>query len=187
MGKRLYQDAIPLGTKLRRLLWSIAYGLLFRLSPKTGFNGWRIFLLRLFGATIGSGCRIAPTCRIWHPCNLDLGDQVCLAEEADIYCVGKIQIGSNVTISQRAYLCTASHDISRLERPLIVSNIQIGSHAWVCAEAFVGPNVSIGEGAVVGARAVVCKDVDPWSVVVGNPGVAIRKRTLIQSNNLSAH
>ncbi len=78
-------------------------------------------------------------------------------------------VGSMVTISQRAYPCTASHDITRLLKPLIHRPIAVGDYAWVAAEAFVGMGVTVGEGAVVGARAVVAKDVPAWAVVVGNP------------------
>ncbi len=176
--KRQYEDVLPTRLKLKRAFWHITYLLLYRLTPQTGFNGWRIGLLRLFGATIGKGCRVAPTARIWLPSNLVLGDQVCLAEQTDIYSVAPIHIGSSVAISQRTFLCTASHNIALLSRPLITGPITIGDHAWVCAEAFIGMNVNLGEGAVVGARAVVNSDVSDWTVVAGNPAREIRKRLI---------
>lgn len=141
-------------------------------------NRWRIFVLRCFRAKIGEGCRVAPTTRVWLPSNLSMGDQVCLAERTDIYTVAKIQIGSNVAVSQGSYLCSASHDISYLHRPLVSRPIVIGDHSWICADAFIGPGVKIGEGAVVGAKAVVMKDVPPWTVVAGNPAVEIKKRVI---------
>jgi putative colanic acid biosynthesis acetyltransferase WcaF len=87
-------------------------------------------------------------------------------------------IGNQVTISQRTYLCTASHDISLASHPQIEKPIVIENRAWVAAEAFVGPGVTIGEGAVVGARGCVFKDVEPWTVVGGNPARFIKKRTI---------
>jgi len=176
--RRIYRDSIPLRTKFVRLLWGIVYVVCFRFTPRLGMNRWRIFLLRCFGAEIGQGCRIAQSTKIWLPSKLSLGDQVCLAERTDIYTVSAIRIGSNVAVSQGSYLCTASHDISKLDRPLISRPIAIGDHAWICAEAFIGPGVTIGEGAVVGARAVVTKDVPAWTVVAGNPAVEIKKRII---------
>lgn len=107
-----------------------------------------------------------------------LSDYVCLAEGVDFYCVSPVTCGSYATISQRAFICTASHDTSKLSRPLIQSPVRIEEHAWVCAEAYVGAGVEIGEGAVVGARSVVTKRVDPWVIVAGNPAKILRKRVI---------
>jgi putative colanic acid biosynthesis acetyltransferase WcaF len=57
--------------------------------------------------------------------------------------------------------------------------ISIGDQSWICADAFVGPGVNVGEGAVVGARAVAMRDVEPWTVVVGNPGCFVKKREMV--------
>jgi putative colanic acid biosynthesis acetyltransferase WcaF len=100
----------------------------------------------------------------------------------DCYSVSPIQIGNKVTVSQRAFLCSASHDISSLSRPLIHSPIVIKEHAWVCAEAFVGAGITIAEGAVVGARSVVTRDVEAWAVVAGNPAKFVKTRVIDESN-----
>ena len=89
-----------------------------------------------------------------------------------------ITIGDKVTISQKSFICTASHDISQINKPLMTKPITINSYSWIAADAFVGPGVTIGEGAVVGARAAVFKDVEPWSVVGGNPAVFLKKRVI---------
>ena len=83
-----------------------------------------------------------------------------------------------VTVSQRAYLCTASHNISSTSHEQVASPIIIRKRSWVAAEAFIGPGVTIGEGAVVGARAAVFRDVEPWHVVGGNPAKFIKKRMI---------
>jgi len=181
MAKRLYVDALPMRLKLARLLWNIVYLLAYRWLPKSCFGRWRLFLLKRFGAKIGKGCSIAPSCRIWAPWNMHLSDYVCLAEGVDFYCVSPIRLGSYATISQRAFLCSASHDISSLSRPLIHFPIIIEEHAWICAEAFVGAGVTVAAGAVVGARAVVMRDVGPWAVVAGNPAKFVRTRSLNDS------
>jgi putative colanic acid biosynthesis acetyltransferase WcaF len=111
-----------------------------------------------------------------------MGHYVCLADGVDCYTVSPIEIGSKVTISQRAFLCSASHDISSLSRPLIHSPIIIKEHAWICAEAFIGAGVTVAEGAVVGARAVVTRDVVPWAVVAGNPAKFVKTRVIDEPN-----
>ena len=83
-----------------------------------------------------------------------------------------------MTISQRAHLCAGTHDHTDPALPLLKTPIIVGDQAWICADSFVGPGVSIGEGAVVGARAVAVKNVDPWLVVVGNPARPVSKRVI---------
>ncbi len=173
-----YRNRLSLGSKLARLIWDIVWLVLFRPTPSWCLDGWRKGLLCLFGARIGKGCRIASSCKVWAPWNLEMGSYVCLANNVDCYCVAPITLGSKVTISQYSILCSASHDITSLHRPLIQAPITIGDHVWVCAGAFVGPGVGIGEGAVAGARAVVFKDVDPWTVVAGNPACFVKKREI---------
>lgn len=106
-------------------------------------------------------------------------DYACLASGVDCYNAALVELGVNATVSQRAFLCTASHNIRSSRHEQIERPIRIGDRAWVAAEAFVGPGVTIGEGAVVGARAVACGDVPPWTVVVGNPAKPLKKRTLL--------
>jgi putative colanic acid biosynthesis acetyltransferase WcaF len=92
--------------------------------------------------------------------------------------VATIRIGAHATVSQYCFLCTASHDIETADMPLVTSSIQIGEGAWIAADVFVGPGVKIGQGAVVGVRSTVLKDVEPWTVVAGNPAKFIKRREL---------
>ena len=112
------------------------------------------------------------------PWNLEIGDWSSIGEHAFIYNLGKVTIGSKTTISHRAHLCAGTHDYTDRSLPLLKLPITIQDSAWVCADAFVGPGVTVGEGAVVGARSVVVKDVEPWMVVAGNPAIAIKKREM---------
>ena len=178
-----YVDSLSFKNKIARLCWNF-FALLF-IRPFAGpvFRYWRSFLLRLWGARIGKRCAIAASAKIWQPWNLELGDYVAVGPRAEIYNVAKITMGSNITISQDSYLCTASHDISKLKKPLIFKPIVIGDSAWVAARAMVLPGVTIGEGTVVAAGAVVTKDVEDWTVVGGNPARFIKKRELKEINN----
>lgn len=173
-----YKDSLTLGNKLRRLFWNTCCLLLFRPFAGPLFWRWRNTVLRMFGAKVGKGCRISNTTKIWAPWNMELGTFVCLAPHSEIYTADKIIIGNKVTISQGAYLCAASHDIAHLNKPLITKPIIIGDFAWVGARAFIGMGVTVGQGAVVGATASVFKDVEPWTVVGGNPAKFIKKRVI---------
>lgn len=173
-----YANRLSARNRLLRALWNTCYLFLMRFTPSWTLHGYRCVLLRLFGAQIGRGCRIHPRCRIWAPWNLRLGDFVSLAADVDCYTVDVISLASKVSVSQRSFLCTASHDIRSLDRPLVHGPIAVEAHAWIAAEAFVGPGVVIGEGSVIAARSVVTKAVAPWTVVAGNPGAAIKARKL---------
>lgn len=173
-----YENKLSRGNKLARLAWNVIYWLAFRTLPTTLFMPWRRFLLRLFGAKMGKGTQVYCSARIWAPWNLEMGDYSCLASGVDCYNVDKIIIGPNTTISQKSYLCTASHDICNPKNPLVTSPITIADQAWIAADAFIGMGVNVGQGAVVGARAAVFKDVAPWTVVGGNPAKAINRRVI---------
>lgn len=166
-----------LANKLGRVAWAAVWLLLFRPSPRILF-GWRRFLLRCFGAQVGRNSRISPSVRVWAPWNLAVGTEAAIAHGVDCYCVAKLSLGDHATVSQYAFLCCASHDITDPNMGLTSAPIHIGDQAWVCAGAFIGPGLEIGQGAVVGARAVVTRNVPPWVVVAGNPAKRIRDRVL---------
>ncbi len=155
------------GELLGRVAWALVHPF-FRFSPRLLW-GWRRGLLRLFGAKVGAHVRIDPSARIFIPWNLEIGDWAAIGFDVIIYNLGRISVGANVTISQRAHLCAGSHDFRDPAMPLLKQPITIGEGAWVCADAFVAPGITVGAGAVLGARAVVVKDVFAQTVVAGNP------------------
>lgn len=155
-----------------RVLWAFVSPF-FRLSPRPLWV-WRVFLLRVFGARVGDYVHIYPTVRIAIPWNLTLGDCCAVGDRAILYSLGPITIGDRTTVSQGAHLCAGSHDVHDPTRPLLTPPIRIESDAWVCADAFIGPSVTIGRGAIVGARAVVMRDIQPFTMVAGNPAVKIK-------------
>lgn len=166
-----------LQNKLGRVMWGLVWSVAFRWSPRLCY-GWRRALLRLFGAKIGRNSRISPSVQIWAPWNLMVGDEATIAHGVDCYCVDTVTIGDHATVSQDAFLCTASHDVTDPHMRLVTAPIIIDSQAWVCAGAFLGPGVTLGTGAVAGARAVVMRSVNPWDIVAGNPARVIRQRVL---------
>ena len=163
---------------VRRVLWSLAQPL-FRFSPRPCF-AWRRFLLRCFGAKIGRSVHVYPSATIYFPWNLEAGDESAIGEQAFIYNLGPVTLGPRVTISHRAHICAGTHDYTKPDFPLLRPPISIGAEAWICADAFVGPGVTIGQGAIVGARAVAMKDVQPGSIVIGNPARETKRREITQ-------
>jgi len=161
--------------KVWRLLWAITQATFFRFSFHT-WNGWRIFLLQSYGAEIDSSCVIRRTVRVECPWNLRMGANSCLGDGVFVYCLGKVTIGDRVSISQHAHLCAGSHDYSKEDMPLLRLPITIENDVWLAADTFVGPDVTVGEGAILGARAVAMKNLDPQTVYAGNPAAIIKKR-----------
>jgi putative colanic acid biosynthesis acetyltransferase WcaF len=102
----------------------------------------------------------------------------CLSWSVDCYSVDKIVLREQALVSQNARLVAASHDIRHSAFPLVHAPIEIGANAWVCAYAFVGMGLKIGEGAVIAATATVTKDIEPWTIVAGNPARPIGKREI---------
>lgn len=173
-----FQTPYTTVNRIKRLFWSICWTVLARPFPKSLANPWKIFILRIFGAKIAKSAYVYSSAKIFMPWNLVMEEHACIASGVDCYNAAPIIIKRNATVSQRAYLCTASHNISSKKHEQIEKPIIINERAWVAAEAFIGPGVCVGEGAVVGARAAVFKDVEPWIVVGGNPAKFIKKRIL---------
>ena len=156
----------------------MCWTLLARPFPRNIFMSWKRFLLRLFGAKISKTAGVYSSATIFMPWNLEMKEHAVIGPGVDCYNAVPIILGNYAVVSQRTYLCTASHDITLNSHPQIERPIIIEDRAWVAAEAFVGPGVTVGEGAVVGARACVFKDVEPWCVVGGNPAKFIKKRVI---------
>ena len=156
-------------------LWWIAQALLFHPSPQI-FYGWRRFLLRVFGARIGKGVLIRPSASVTYPWKLTIGDWSWVGDRVTLYTLGEIIIGDNAVVSQHSYLCAASHDYERPTFDLYAKPIHVESEAWIAACVFVGPGVTIGRGAVVGASSLVLKDVPAMMMCAGNPLKVLRAR-----------
>jgi putative colanic acid biosynthesis acetyltransferase WcaF len=164
-------------SKLARLAWRFVWPVFFRPTPPRLFRKWRNFLLRRFGAKIAD-TYIHPSVRIWAPWLLETGSATYIDEGVNLYNPYGITIADRVVISQGAFLCGATHDYKIPAYPLTGGQITVEPDAWIAAEAFVGPGVTIPTGTVVGARAVVVRTPPPWTVVAGNPAKVIKPREL---------
>ena len=171
----------PVKEKFLQRLWSFARLLLWCPTPWFA-HGWRRFWVKLFSA-FGGGKGISQMAcfgskaRVDYPWNVSIGHSS-VDNGAWVYALAKITIGDNVCIGEDVRLLTGSHDVESPHFDLVIKSITVGDNVWIATGAIILPGVKIGEGAVVAAGAVVTKDVEPWTVVGGNPAKFIKKRVL---------
>jgi putative colanic acid biosynthesis acetyltransferase WcaF len=174
----------PGRSRLVQMAWFFAGQPVLRLAilPSSGLRKW---LLRLFGAKVGTGAVIKPGVRVKYPWLLQIGNHCWIGEDVWIDNMALISIGNDACISQGAYLCTGNHDWSDPAFGLIVQPISIRDGAWIGAKAIVAPGATIGECAVVAAGSMISGSVPAYEIHGGNPAVFLKKRR-VKSNNLAA-
>lgn len=165
----------PRRTVAGRWLWLLVQSTLFRWSPRP-LHGFRAALLRLFGADISGPVVIFPTVRVMFPQNLSLAPRSMVGPNVTLYNLARIRLEYGANLSQNCHLCAGTHDFTRWSMPLVTAPITIGRNAWLAADVFVGPGVTIGELCVVGARSVVVNDLPGHKVCVGSPCRAVKDR-----------
>ena len=169
--------SFSLGNRIMRAIWNVTWAVLASWTPPQ-MSFWRRFLLKLFGARLGESSDVRGSAKVWYPPHLHLADRALLAERVTCYNMAPISLGRGALVSQGAHLCAGTHDISSAAFQLIARPITIGPQAWIAAEAFVGPGVEVGEGAVLGARSVAFRPLEPWTVYGGNPAKPLKRRIL---------
>jgi putative colanic acid biosynthesis acetyltransferase WcaF len=170
-----YASPWSLRERIGFLLWSGVWNATCRWTPKP-LNPWRLLVLRCFGTKIEGTPFVHPRARIQIPWKLHLAHRACLGDRANAYTLGEITIGEGATIAQEAYLCTGTHDFTSPILPLQSAPIFVDADAFVGVRAIVLPGIRIGAKAVVGAGAVVTKDVPANCIVAGNPARVIGTR-----------
>lgn len=162
--------------RLGRMMWKLCQAVLVRVTPLPS-SRIHCGILRMFGARIGTGVQLSRSVRIEFPWLLVIGDHCVIGPRARIYNLGHVQIGKHTVVSQDAHICAGTHDYQDSRMTLRRDAVSIGEGCWLCADSFVGPRVTVGDHAVVGARAVVTKDVPERAVVAGNPARIVKWRT----------
>lgn len=158
----------------KEALWIATRGLFFQTMIPWP-SSLRVALLRAFGAKVGRGVVVRANVNVSFPWRLWVGDHVWIGEDVGILSLAEVTIESNVCLSQRAYLCTGSHDFQREDFALITRPITVRVGSWVAAAVFVGPGVEVGAGSVVAAGSVVIKNVPAQVLAGGNPAATIRR------------
>ena len=169
------QPSFSLSNRIKRLVWGIVYLFFIKYSP-VAFRKWRLFWYRLFGSKFYGRVNIYPKAIVWAPWNLEMHDKSCIANHAIIYSQAKITIGCRTLVSQGAHLCSGTHNFESNLFDLVSKPITLCDDVWICAEAFIGPGVTVNDGVVLGARSLAHKDLSAWSVYAGNPALKIRDR-----------
>src|SRR3569833_1929238 len=156
----------PGGNALKRVLWYYTNIFFFK-SALFPFYGFKVALLRAFGAKVGRKVELKPCVNIKYPWNLTIGDEVWIGENVWLDSLVMITIGSNVCISQGATLLTGSHNYKKSSFDLITRSVILEDGAWIGAGAIVNLGVTIGSHAVLTSGSVATKDLDAWSVCQG--------------------
>jgi putative colanic acid biosynthesis acetyltransferase WcaF len=162
-------------SKTVRLLW-ILCNALFLENPLSLSSGFKVRLLRLFGAKIGVGVLIKPKVTVKHPWMLSIGNHVWIGEGVWIDNLGFVNIDDHVCISQGALLLCGNHNYRKLTFDLMVGAIHLEQGSWIGAKCVICPGVTVGAGAVIGVGSVATKNLDADMIYQGNPAVAVRKR-----------
>jgi len=184
MSEVNFKNPYSKGNKLKRMLWKITWTILAKVFPQSSARRWKILLLRMFGAKIHSTCTIYSSAKISMPWYLVMEEHSCIARDVIIENSATVTLGAYSIVSQYSYLCTASHDIRNNNFPQYTKPISLDRRSWVAARCFIGLGVTIGEGAVVGASSSVFKDVEPWTIVGGNPARIINKREIVDKGGI---
>lgn len=169
--------SFSLGNRLFRVMWMASWLVLARFTPPP-LHGWRRLVLRLFGAKVARGARVHASVSIWHPGNLELGENALIGPGVRLYNQGHIRIGARTVISQRAHVCASTHDVNDPHFQLQLRPIVIGDQCWVAAEAFVGPGVTMEDRSVLAARGVLFGNAATDGIYSGNPAVLLKQRAL---------
>lgn len=162
---------------LMRLAWYFT-NVLGMQNPLLPSSRVRVWLLRAFGAHIGQGVVLKPGLNVKYPWNIRIGDHTWIGEGAWLDSLAPIEIGSNVCISQGAYLCTGNHDWSDPHFGLIVKPIVVEDGAWVGAKALLAPGAHLASHAVLTAASLLSGPSEPFGIYTGNPAIKVKTRVL---------
>jgi putative colanic acid biosynthesis acetyltransferase WcaF len=166
--------SFSLRLRLIRVAFGLCWLVLARWTPPQ-MRAWRRFLLRCFGARLAAGANIYASASIWYPPYLTMGAQSTLGPRVRCYNQAPITIGAHTIVSQDSTLCAGTHDYRAENFQLITRPITLGAHVWIAAEAFVGPGVTVGDHAILGARGVAMRDIPDYEIHGGNPARFLKR------------
>lgn len=164
-------------SKVTTQLWWMIQATLFRWSPQFMF-GWRVFLLRLFGAQIGTGVKIRSSVQVTYPWKVKIGDHVWIGDECVLYSLNNITIGSHVAVAHKVYFNTGGHHYDKLTFDIFGKPVVIEDECWITNDVYIAPGVTIGTGTIIAARSSVLKSLPAGKVCAGTPAKPIKDRPL---------
>jgi putative colanic acid biosynthesis acetyltransferase WcaF len=167
----------PGGNAIKRGLWYYLNALFLKTSLVPS-NGFKVFLLRLFGAKIGKKVTVKPGVNVKYPWHLTIGDHTWIGENVWIDSLVPVIIGNNVCISQGAVLLTGNHNYKKTSFNLMVQSVVLEDGVWIGAGAMVNPGVIAASHAVLTSGSIATKNLDAYTVYQGNPAVKTRLRII---------
>jgi putative colanic acid biosynthesis acetyltransferase WcaF len=182
MGQNLANFTLPPTFRSRSAfyvqLWWLVQSTLFSKSPQFLYQ-WRSFLLRLFGANVGHDVHIRPSAKFTYPWKVSIGAFSWIGDDVVFYSLGNISVGKNTVISQKSYLCAASHRHDRTNFDIFADPISIGDGVWIASDVFVAPGVHIDDDCVIGARSSVFSNIPAGMIAYGYPAQPKKKRVFV--------
>lgn len=164
---------------VKRIVWYFVNACFFtsRWLPVSGF---KVFLLRLFGAKVGRGVNIKPAVNIKYPWRLKIGDYVWIGEAVWIDNLANVTIGNNVCISQGALLLCGNHNFKKNSFDLITGEIRLEDGVWIGARSMVGPGVTCRSHSILSIQSAASSDLESYTIYRGNPAVPVKERKILQ-------
>ncbi len=166
----------PGGNMLTRFLWYFTNVIWFNSAFPVSFI--KVFLLRLYGAKIGSGVVIKPRVSIKYPWKLAVGNNVWIGEQVWIDNLAQVTIGDNVCISQGAMLLCGNHDYKKQTFDLVLGEIVLEEGVWIGAKAIVCPGVTCHTHSVLAVNSVATSNLESYKIYQGNPASPVRDRII---------
>lgn len=165
------------GSPVKRALWYFA-NIVFLLNPYNPFSKLKVFVLKMFGAKIGSGVVIKQRVNVKYPWKLTVGKNVWIGEQVWIDNLGEVVIDDNACVSQGAMLLCGNHNYKKSSFDLIVQNIKIEEGAWVGAKSVVCPGVTCKSHSILTVGSMATKSLEAYGIYTGNPAKKIREREI---------
>lgn len=152
------------------------YHYMLELIMKVPFHSFRIFILRFFMRGIGKNCAICRNVEFKTPRKINIGSNSTINPRCILDGRGGLTIGDNVDIAEEANIWSLQHDYNSPSYSTEAKEVNIEDYVWIASRATILPGVHIGRGAVVASSAVVTKDVPPLAIVAGVPAKIIGYR-----------
>lgn len=168
----------PGGSKFKRIVWFYINAVLFKTSI-IPYSRLKVYLLRLFGASIGMGVIIKPCVNIKYPWLLNIGDHTWIGENVWIDNLVPVKIGKNVCISQGALLLTGNHNYKTPSFDLITGEIILENGVWIGASAIINQGITAASHSILTVGSIATENLDPYFIYQGNPALKIRSRLII--------
>ncbi len=173
-----YKTTIVIGaSKPKQVLWFFINAVFF-INPLVAGAGFKVFLLKLFGATVGKGVVIKPSVNIKYPWKLSIGNHSWIGEKVWIDNLAYVTIGNNVCISQGAFLLTGNHNYKKTSFDLILGEIKLEDGVWIGARSIVCPGVTCFSHSVLSVSSVAATNLQAYCIYKGNPATLSAERNI---------